>query len=575
MLKINMAAVSMVIGFAALSAGCASQSPIRGKTDLGTTASSVVEYQDSHTPELPGLRILQRRNVIEVSGSGALAERINAADKSLGAQAGTIEVLDGGVINQTLHLAPHHSLRFGSGEWVFEKSPGIEISSYSSIVGSGVGETLLRLMPKNGDLVISSDYSELHGKPDSYILSLGDDAGKEGRESGKVHGAKLITISDLTLGGTHKGKASEGNATGIRLYGFWFNISKVLIENFSGDGMLTEYAYSGHTEGNDAAESYVSDVKILNNGKSGWVVRGSHDSIVNGLIAAMNGGWGIDVQNKKGYYSGSGLMLTNVHAYGNTLGGVRTQSGANILAFSLESEANFGPGLLLRSNDNIVHGEFYANRTYGIQIGDASSYSGANYINVQLHNNKISQIAFVKSAGYNYIAGVVYASGSQKYYSGSITKDDFVTAVMGGLPGNAVVQHVQGGIEVDTERKINGVANLVYKQGNRTALSATLGGEKSSDATLSVVPDTVDECGAKHPGKARVSWHVRRKSIGQINVMVANPGRESGTLFAQGGANGGAETGNWVWPGTRFDLVAADSGNVLATFTVTSKQCVH
>lgn len=575
MLTKKMAALSMVIGLTALLAGCALQSPIRGKLDQGPEGSPAAAHQDQHPSEPSGPLTTMRRNVIEVSGSESLAEKINAVDKSLGAQAGTIEVLDGGVINQTLHLSPHHSLRFASGEWVFEKSPGIEVSSYSSIVGSGVGETLLRLMPQNGNLVISSDYFDLHGKPDSYILSMGDGSVAQDGKSGKVYGAKLVSISDVTLAGIHKGKISEGNATGIRLYGFWFNISKVSIENFSGDGMLTEYAYSGHTEGNNAAESFISDVKILNNGQSGWVVRGSHDSMVNGLIVAMNGGWGIDVQNRKDYYSGSGLMLSNVHAYGNTLGGVRTQSGANILAFGLESEANFGPGLLLRSNDNVVHGEFYSNRTFGIQIGDASSYSGANYIDAQLHNNKVSQIAFVKSAGYNYIAGVVYASGNQKYFSGSITKDDFVTAAIGGLLGNTVVQHFQGGIEVDTGRNINGVANLMYRQDNGRAPSAILDSDKSSFATLSVVPGTVDECGSKHPGKARVSWHVRRKSIHQVNVMVANPGRESGALFAQGGADGGADTGHWVWPGTRFDLVAADSGNVLATFTVTSKQCVH
>lgn len=575
MLKKNMAVLSITISIASLLTGCAPGFPIRARPDSGTAVSTFSAHQAHRAPVLDGRITSRRRIVIEVSGSESLAEKINAADKSLGERSGTIEVLDGGKINQTLHLSPHHFLRFASGEWVFEKSPGIEVSSHSSISGNGLGETLLQLMPKNGNLIVSSDYFDLHGKPDNYILSLGDNSVSKGGKNGKVHGAKFVSISDITLAGVHKGKITGGNATGIRLYGFWFNISKVLIENFPGDGMLTEYAYSGHTEGNDASESFISDVKILNNGLSGWVVRGSHDSIVNGLIVAMNGGWGIDVQNRKDYYSGSGLMLSNVHAYGNTLGGVRTQSGANILAFGLESEANYGPGLLLRSNDNVVHGEFYANRTYGVQIGDTSSYSGANYIDVQLHNNGVSQIAFEKSAGYNYIAGVIYASGSQKYFTGSITKDDFVTAAIGGLPGKVVVQHFQGGIEVDTGRNINDVANLAYKQSKWKAPSVALVGGKSSYATLSVVPGTLDECGSKHPGKARVSWHVQRKSIGQVNVMVANPGRESGTLFAQGGADGGAETGNWVWPGTRFDLVAANSGNVLATFTVTSKQCVQ
>ncbi|MDI6949876.1 hypothetical protein, partial [Serratia sp. Se-RSmG] len=48
-----------------------------------------------------------------------------------------------------------------------------------------------------------------------------------------------------------------------------------------------------------------------------------------------NGGWGIDVLHKEGFYSGGGLMLTNTHLYANG-NGMRTESGA-IIPETIES----------------------------------------------------------------------------------------------------------------------------------------------------------------------------------------------------------------------------------------------
>jgi hypothetical protein len=151
----------------------------------------------------------------------------------------------------------------------------------------------------------------------------------------------------------------------------WFWLEDVSIERFSGDALVTQFIPSGsvHPDENDAMESYFTRVKLISNKGNGWTMRGPHDSIVSGMIAANNGGWGIDVLHKEGFYSGGGLMLTNTHLYANG-NGMRTESGANILAYGIESEANKGVGLLLRSNDSIVQGTFYANKTYGVQIGD-------------------------------------------------------------------------------------------------------------------------------------------------------------------------------------------------------------
>lgn len=268
-------------------------------------------------------------------------------------------------------------------------------------------------------------------------------------------------------------------------------------------------------------------------------------------------------------------MLTNVHAYGNTLGGIRTQEGANILAFGLESEANHGPGVLLRSNDNVIHGEFYTNKTYGIQIGDGSSYSGANLIEAQLHNNGEAQIYFNKSAGYNYVTGVIYASGKQKYVLGSITADDVLSSVVGGLNRSAVAQQFQGKVLIDNKGNVTGLRAIDGSPAGAVSGSPVSAHARpsSSVATLSVTLNDGVKCIPPAGVSAHVSWTVHSKAISRAKVTVTNPQSDIAQLFSSGGRAGGAETGKWVRPGTRFDLVNGATGTLLATYTVSSRTC--
>lgn len=387
-------------------------------------------------------------STITIVGTQDLSARINAADARLGDRAGVIEVTDAGKIRETLHLSPKHILRFGAGEWHFTAAPGIVVSDADQIVGVAPYLTTLQYDAPNGDLIVSKDFEVFDGMPEKSVLEYPT----KDKKLKQVGGTKYVKISNLTLSGDPKSK----QRTGVRIYGFWLTFSDVSVENFPGDGIMTEYVASGKILGNDATESFFSHVKLLNNGGNGWTVRGPHDSIVNGMIVAKNGGWGIDVQHRDGYYSGGGLMLTNVHAYANKAGGIRTAHGANILAYAIESEANHGPGVVLRSNDNYVQGEIYTNAGTGIQIGEAGAYSGVNTINVQLHNNRTSQIDFVNTAGGNHISGAIYASGTQKYFGGEPSNVDVINASLGGLDSVAIGQRYQGGMRVDTSGTIWG-----------------------------------------------------------------------------------------------------------------------
>lgn len=396
--------------------------------------------------------------IAESYPGGDLGEQINAADASLGSSPGEIRVSAPGEVLIPIKLSRGHVLAFGPGEWRFHATPAITVDDACGVLGAGVFRTRLVLAGSaSGDLVRSHGFEALTGTPDSTILSATSSAPQVKAFEG---GVKYVSVRDLTLSG-HPDQ-DPGTSTGLRLYGFWWTLSDVVVEHFSGDGIVSEWIASGTVDkhGSDLPESWVTRVKLNANGGNGWTVRGPHDTAVNGLVAANNRGWGVDVQHKEGVYSGGGLMLDNAHLYGNGLGGLRTERGANIVAFGLESEANAGPGLLLRSNDNVVTGLFYANKTHGVQIGDSLNYSGANLLNVQSHNNAMSQFAWERSAGFNHVSGVLFATGNQIPYTGRPTQADLMTVTAGERTTGDVEAWFPGGIRFNDAGEAFGVRGL-------------------------------------------------------------------------------------------------------------------
>lgn len=376
-------------------------------------------------------------------------ERINNVVSRMGKRQGDIAVLGGGDIRTTIRLGIGQSLVFGPGTWRCHASPCIVLSNASQVIGSGIYRTRLELASSaKGPLLQSKDFVRLAALSEKEAMQR--DNSLEGDRK-QLPGVKYIKIKDLTLDGNKKARESKRN--GVEIYGYWFWMEDVSIERFSGDGLVTQFIPGGGVDltANDAMESYFTRVKLLSNGGNGWTVKGPHDAVASGVMALNNGAWGIDVQHKEGHYSGGGLMLTNTHLYGNG-NGMRTEAGANILAFGLESEANYGVGLLLRSNDSVIQGTFYANQEYGIQFGDGVSYAGANVLTVQVHNNRKAQIKWESSGGYNMVTGTIFPNDkTQQYFESSPTQFDQVLTA-----GPYAVQHFPGGLRFDSDRNIYG-----------------------------------------------------------------------------------------------------------------------
>lgn len=380
-----------------------------------------------------------------------LGEKINAEVMAADGKQITIKVSEPGEIKSTIKLGAGQVLEFSPGIWTCTASPCIIIDNASQVIGSGIYRTQLRLTgDSTGPVIQSAGYEKLSKLSEKEALKLNSSLDGD-RKS--LPGVKYIKIKDVTIDG---GDGKKPGVNGIEIYGLWFWLEDVSVERFSGDALVTQFIPSGsvHPDENDAMESYFTRVKLISNKGNGWTMRGPHDSIVSGMIVANNDGWGIDVLHKEDYYSGGGLMLTNTHLYANG-NGMRTESGANILAYGIESEANKGVGLLLRSNDSIIQGTFYANKTYGIQIGDESFFSGANNLNVQLHNNKIAQLKWGNSAGYNMVNAVIFPNDpSQAFFENKPSNSDYVAT-----SGPNAIQQFPGGILMDSSRNLYGVNN--------------------------------------------------------------------------------------------------------------------
>lgn len=96
---------------------------------------------------------------------------------------------------------------------------------------------------------------------------------------------------------------------------------------------------------------------------------------------------------------------------------------------------------------------------------------------------------------------------------------------------------------------------------------------RGNGADISIAPGSVSGCSPVVPVIAKVSWEVTDHSIDHVKIMVVDPGSSEGRLFSEGGFSGEVNTGPWVKPGTRFDLLNASSQAKLASYTVAEKPC--
>lgn len=90
---------------------------------------------------------------------------------------------------------------------------------------------------------------------------------------------------------------------------------------------------------------------------------------------------------------------------------------------------------------------------------------------------------------------------------------------------------------------------------------------------LTVAPGEVFQCAGRDKVASKVNWKIEDESVGSmVEVYVIGPGQTEGKLFTKGGLKGEAETGNWVYEGTRF-VVKDTAGKELVAYQVAGLPC--
>ena len=91
---------------------------------------------------------------------------------------------------------------------------------------------------------------------------------------------------------------------------------------------------------------------------------------------------------------------------------------------------------------------------------------------------------------------------------------------------------------------------------------------------LVVTPGEVFRCAGRDRVASKLQWSIDDGAVGaMVEVYVFGPGESEGKLFAKGGHEGEAETGNWVFEGTRFAVKDPVANKELISYTVAGIPC--
>ena len=91
--------------------------------------------------------------------------------------------------------------------------------------------------------------------------------------------------------------------------------------------------------------------------------------------------------------------------------------------------------------------------------------------------------------------------------------------------------------------------------------------------TLQVSPDVIPGCDPLAKIASKIHWQVTDAAITRVTLEISEDPHLVRKLFAQGGTNGEAATGNWVTQGMQFHLLDAATGKELATHVVIHHPC--
>jgi Pectate lyase superfamily protein len=276
------------------------------------------------------------------AGAGAIAAlatsgTANAVSTTAGAQT-AFNVRDYGAVgdgttDDTAAIqAAINAANAGGGGIVF-LPPGTYLSRgqtlYSRIHlrGSGGDATILKLAAGANTAIVQSDgFAQLTG-------------------TGSAGGIDRFSIRDLTLDGNKAENPTGGY--GIRVYGFEYEITEVIIFNCHNDGFSSEWGASAALPGpSHQMEARLSGLRSHDNDGHGVNFAGPHDSMFINCLAFQNRGTGFRLSG-----NAPGALMVNCHGWGivQDLSFDLAAWGVNCL--NCFADFNGGVGVRISGND--------------------------------------------------------------------------------------------------------------------------------------------------------------------------------------------------------------------------------
>lgn len=414
--------------------GAAYAGPTAYLDAAGGVSTASVESRAAPTPELAGRitatgstspRSLEDRfaDVVNVRDFGAVGDGSTSDTAAIQAAIDAVSARGGGEV------------RIPPGTW----RCNVKVGSKVVLRGAGRATVLKAVAGSNEAVVEGRHFAALTGKRfDSSDIDAGDN---------------YVQLNDLTIDGD---QASQTSGWGVRLWGRSYTWRNVVVQNCRSGGIWTEFTTHPGSSPEDLLESFFDDIKVTNNGGNGWTYRGPHDSVINGLIAARNSGYGFQNEGRAGGYNG-GVSGTNWNAWLNAKGAYKLDwTVPSLINFHAAGEGTIGldvsratgmsqfigahlyscaVGAVLRGVGQALIGSISHNTTAGVRL------AGASLSTIDITGTASEGAAFdvVSEEGPNTVRATVSTNGTGKLVTGTFHSAD-VLSILDGYDGSGIFQ---------------------------------------------------------------------------------------------------------------------------------------
>ncbi|RGC69815.1 Poly(beta-D-mannuronate) C5 epimerase 4 [Micromonospora sp. MW-13] len=193
--------------------------------------------------------------------------------------------------------------------------------------GSGGDATVLRLRAGANSAIVESDgFSRLAGTRSDQ-------------------GITLFSVRDLTLDGNKEQNPSAGY--GLRVYGYGYELSEVIVFNCRNDGIVSEWGPAGALPApSHQMEARLSAVRTHGNDGHGINFHGPHDSMFINCLTFENGASGFRLAGDS-----MGTSMVNCHAWGIKQNVSFDLAATGISCSSCYADLNGGVGVRISRND--------------------------------------------------------------------------------------------------------------------------------------------------------------------------------------------------------------------------------